>query len=205
MLRHLVYPFLAYRSVVYPTLVLSLIVVPCWLVFRLYRLRVSAHRVSFGREVLLVAFVVYLCGLAAATLNPNDRARMRTPAMPGIELRPKLATLTCSSANLPSGSKARFFCNYNAKGNVVLFFPLGILLPLLWSRLRFRNALLIAIAVSVSIEVLQYISRAWGSYRLADINDVILNSLGACLGLALVALLRLLVGTRLRFPVPSRD
>jgi glycopeptide antibiotics resistance protein len=40
---------------------------------------------------------------------------------------------------------------------------------------------------------------------LADINDVILNSLGACLGLALVALLRLLAGARLRFPVPSRD
>ena len=35
-----------------------------------------------------------------------------------------------------------------------------------------------------------------GSYRAADINDVILNVLGACLGLALVSLLRLRQGTR---------
>src|SRR6476620_3715366 len=88
MLRHLLYPFLAYRSVLYPTLLLSLIVVPVWLVIRLYRLRTPGRRSSLGREVLLLALVVYLCGLAAATLNPNDRARMRTPAMPAIQLRP---------------------------------------------------------------------------------------------------------------------
>ena len=198
MLRYLLYPFLVYRSVLYPTLILSLIVVPCWLAFRLFRLRTSGDRASSGREFLLLTFVVYCCGLAAATLNPNDRARMRTPAMSGIELRPKLATLTCSSANLPSGSNARFFCLYNAKGNVLLFFPLGILIPLIGRRLRFWNVVLIAIAVSVGIEALQYISRVWGSYRLADINDVILNTLGACLGLVVVSALRVVLGMRVR-------
>jgi glycopeptide antibiotics resistance protein len=48
----------------------------------------------------------------------------------------------------------------------------------------------IAIAVSCSIELVQYLSRAWG-HRTADVNDVILNVLGASLGLALVFLLRL--------------
>ena len=205
MLRYLIYPFLVYRSVLYPTLILSLIVVPCWLVFRLYRVRASGHHPSFGREVLLLTFIVYLCGLAAATLNPNDRPRMRTPAMPAVELRPNLATLACSSPTLQSGSNARFFCMYNAKGNVLLFFPLGILIPLIWRRLRFWNVILIAIAVSLSIEVLQYVSRAWGSYRLADINDVILNTFGACLGLAVVSVLRLLLGTRLRLPVLRQE
>lgn len=193
MLRHLLYPLLAYRSVLHPTLLLSLIVVPCWLVIRLYRIRTSAHRTSFGREVLLLAFVVYLCGVAAATLDPNDRARMRTPAMPGIELRPRLATLACSSPKLASGSSARFFCMYNAKGNVLLFFPLGVLIPLLWRRLRFWTVILIAIALSAGIEILQYISQAWGSYRLTDVNDVILNTLGACAGLAVVSVLRSLL------------
>ena len=200
MLRYLLYPLLVYRSVLYPTLILSLIVVPCWLALRLYLNRTSGHSFSFGREVLLLAFVVYLCGLAAATLDPNDGARMRTPNMPGLELRPKLATLTCSSAKLPSGSKARFFCLYNAKGNVLLFFPLGILIPVIWRRLRFWNVILIAIAVSISIETLQYVSRTWGSYRLADINDVILNTLGACVGLAVVSVLRLMLERRVRAP-----
>jgi glycopeptide antibiotics resistance protein len=206
MLRHLLYPFLAYRSVLYPTLLLSLIVVPCWLIIRLYRLRASAVRSSFGREALLLAFVVYLCGIAAATLNPNDRARMRTPAMPGIELRPKLTTLACSSPKLRSGSSAQFFCMYNAKGNVLMFFPLGILIPLLWRRLRFWNVILIAIALSSSIEIVQYISQAWGSYRLADINDVILNTLGACAGLVVVSVLRRLLPRSSRGePVLHRD
>jgi VanZ family protein len=201
MLRNLLYPFLLYRSVLHPTLIVSLVVVPCWLAFRLCRARSSARHSSFGREFLLLLFVVYLCGLAAATLNPNDRARMRTPAMSGLELRPKLATLTCTSPNLRKNSNARFFCMYNAKGNVLLFFPLGILLPLIGRRLRFRHAVLIATAVSVGIETLQYVSRVWGSYRLADVNDVILNTLGACIGLAVVFASRLMLERRVRAPV----
>ena len=84
----------------------------------------------------------------------------------------------------------------NARGNVALFIPLGILLPLVWRRLRFWNGLLVATGVSVSIELLQYLSRGWGGNRLADVNDVILNVAGACLGLALVSLLRLRPGAR---------
>jgi len=201
MLRNLLYPFLLYRSVLHPTLILSLFVVPCWLVLRFYLVRTSGHHLSFGREFLLLTFVVYLCGLAAATLNPNDRARMRTPAMSGLELRPKVATLACTSPNLKKNSNARFFCMYNAKGNVLLFFPLGILLPLVGRRLRFRHAILIAIAASVGIETLQYVSRVWGSYRLADVNDVILNTLGACIGLAVVFASRLMLERRARAPV----
>jgi len=78
----------------------------------------------------------------------------------------------------------------------VLFLPLGMLLPLVWTRLRFRRGVQIAIAVSLSVELLQLLSRAWGSYRTADVNDVILNVAGASLGLALASLLRLRQSTR---------
>jgi glycopeptide antibiotics resistance protein len=191
MLRQLLYPFLVYRSVAFPFLVLSAIALPCWLVLRLYRLRTPGHRLSFYREILLLTVVLYFSGLVAATLTPNHNSRLGAEAAVGIELRPNLASLTCSSPILPRGSKARFFCMYNAAGNVLLFFPLGILIPLVWRHLRFWRGIQIAIAVSLSIELLQYVSRAWGSYRLADVNDVVLNVLGACLGLALVFLLRL--------------
>ncbi len=194
MLRQLLYPFLVYRSVAFPFLVLSAIAAPCWLVFRLYRLRTPGHRLSFHREILLLTFVVYLSGLATATLIPNHNSRLAAEAAVGIELHPNLASLTCSSATLPRGSTARAFCVHNARGNVMLFFPLGILIPLVWRGIQ------IAIAVSFSIELLQYLSRAWGSYRLADVNDVVLNGLGATLGLALVFLLRLRRGTRPAVP-----
>ena len=191
MLRELGYQFLVYRSIAFPFLVLSLIVVPCWLVFRLYWLRSRRQPVSLRRECLLVIVVLYLCGVAAATLAPNHNPRLLAQDTTGIELRPNLATLTCSSAMLPKGSNVRHFCVYNAKGNVLLFFPLGILIALVWRRLRFWKVIQIAIALSFTIELLQYLSRAWGSYRAADINDVILNVFGASLGLILVSLLRL--------------
>jgi glycopeptide antibiotics resistance protein len=200
MLRELYYQFLPYRSYFFPFLVLSAIAAACWLVFRVYRLRTRGHRLSFYREILLLTVVVYLVGLAVATLTPNRSSRLRTEGRGGIELRPNLASLTCSSASLPRGSTAQAFCVHYARANVALFFPLGILLPLVWRHLRFWRGLQIAIALSFSIELVQYLSSAWGSYRAVDVNDVILNVLGACLGLALVFLLRLRRGTRPTVP-----
>ncbi|MEA2760831.1 MAG: hypothetical protein QOD47_115 [Gemmatimonadaceae bacterium] len=145
---------------------------------------------SFRREILLLTFVVYLSGLATATLLPNHSSRLVAQSAVELDLHPSVASLTCSSATLPMGSTAQAFCVRNARGNFVLFFPLGILLPLVWRRLTFWKGMQIAIAVSCSIELVQYLSRAWG-HRTADVNDVILNVLGASLGLAVVFLLRL--------------
>jgi glycopeptide antibiotics resistance protein len=201
MIPRVFYPFLVYRSFFFPFFVLSLIAVPCWLVLRLYRLRTRARAPSFHRELLLVLVVLYLSGLAAATLTPGHPSRAVAEATVGIDLHPNLASLTCSSAILPQGSTARAFCVRNARGNVLLFFPLGILIPLVWRRVRFWRGVQIAIALSVSVELVQYLSRAWGSNRTADVNDVVLNVVGACLGLGLVSLLRLRQGTR---PAVSR-
>ena len=188
------YPILPYRSFFLPFLVVTAIAVPCWLVFRLYHHRTVAHRVSFHRELLLLIFVVYLSGLATATLTPSHGSRAAIEATGGFDLRPSVGSLTCASSSLPSGSTAHAFCMRNARGNVVLFFPLGILLPLVFRRLRFWRVLQIATALSMSIEVVQYLSMAWIN-RTADVNDVILNGFGACLGLICVSLLRLRRGT----------
>jgi glycopeptide antibiotics resistance protein len=186
---------------VFPFLVACAIVVPCWLIFRLYRRRNPGNRISFLREILLLIFVAYLAGLVVATLTPNRSSRMLASGRGGIQLRPNLASLTCSSASMPEGSTARGFCEHNARGNVMLFFPLGILIPLLWTHIRFRRGILIAIAVSISIEIVQYLSSSLGSYRAVDINDVVLNVIGASLGLMLVSVLRF--RPRFRTAVPQ--
>ena len=195
MIPKFLFPFLPYRSFAFPVLVVSAIAVPCWLVFRLYRRRTPGQRVSVQREFLLVIFVVYLSALAAVTLIPNHNSPLAARAAMGIDLHPSLASLTCSSATHAGGSTAQSFCVRNARGNVMLFFPLGILLPLVWTNLRFWKGLQLALALSCSIELVQYFSSGW-SNRSADINDVVLNALGACLGLGLVFLLRLLRASR---------
>lgn len=65
--------------------------------------------------------------------------------------------------------------------NVVLFLPLGFLLPLLWPKLnRFWKILLSGIAFSLLIELSQLLN-----IRNSDVDDLLLNTLGAVAGFAL--------------------
>lgn len=62
--------------------------------------------------------------------------------------------------------------------NVILFMPLGFLLPAGWSGFRsLKKTVLTGLSVSVLIEVLQIFT-----FRLTDIDDLITNTLGAFLG-----------------------
>jgi glycopeptide antibiotics resistance protein len=70
-------------------------------------------------------------------------------------------------------------------GNVLAFVPLGILLPMaIRTRWSLLLVALVAVATSVAIEAGQYAISMWVgySYRSTDIDDVILNVLGAMIG-----------------------
>jgi glycopeptide antibiotics resistance protein len=190
MLREIFYFFLPYRSFLSPIFAVCAVTVPCWLLFRVILYWTRRRATSLPREMLLLVAVLYVSALVAVTLSPNRSSRLISQGRGGIDLRPSVASLTCSSPALAEGSTARAFCIHNARGNLALFFPLGILLPLVWRRLRFRHGILIVIALSLSIETAQYLSSAWGSYRAADINDSILNVAGAGMGLVLMSILR---------------
>ena len=61
--------------------------------------------------------------------------------------------------------------------------PLGFLLPLVSNRfLTFKRVLLFAVLMSLSVESIQFVLRFFGNPRAVDIDDVILNTLGGCLG-----------------------
>ena len=198
MYPRILYPFLRYRGAVEqlgpPFLILCLVALFGWLAYRRHRVRIG-RPMSPRRQLLSVAFIIYLVGLATLTLAPGHSSRARqaqlqTEPDAGIELQPNLAALTCSAGNRPTVSRDAGFCRDNALGNVLAFLPLGFLLPLVFVRLRFWQGLLIAIGLSSSIELTQYVTRAW-AHRSADVNDVILNSVGALLGLTLLSLLQL--------------
>ncbi|PZD96197.1 VanZ family protein [Paenibacillus sambharensis] len=71
----------------------------------------------------------------------------------------------------------------NLIGNVGVFLPYGILLPVVVRQLKFRWFLAGFILWITLVELIQMLSRR-GSF---DIDDVILNSLGACIGWAAYA------------------
>ncbi len=69
----------------------------------------------------------------------------------------------------------------NLVGNVVAFVPFGFLLPAMWPKGEKHHPLAVGIVTmtfSVVVEVLQFLTRS-GS---ADVDDVILNTLGGLLG-----------------------
>lgn len=73
----------------------------------------------------------------------------------------------------------------NLVGNVVVFIPLGIFLPLLFkSCRRFRETLMVSFICVVGIELFQLFS-AFGAF---DVDDILLNCVGASLGYGLYRL-----------------
>jgi len=83
----------------------------------------------------------------------------------------------------------------NTFGNLALLLPLGILLPLAGERFRgLKRLLLIALCLSVSIETIQFVMRFFGNPRAVDIDDVIINTVGACLGYGVFKVFKKLLG-----------
>jgi len=74
-----------------------------------------------------------------------------------------------------------------AAANVALFVPYGVLGGLLVRRRRWWAVLVVASATSAAIETAQ----RWLPTRYSTLQDWVLNTLGAALGLALLALIRL--------------
>ena len=122
----------------------------------------------------LVLLVLYLLVLFALTMAPTRRLPIQM-----VNLIPFKTIM----AGIQRGG---LLLNVNVLGNIVAFVPLGVLLPALSRRLSAPAAVLCASAfVSGSIEVLQWLF----ARRVADIDDVILNVVGALVGYGCIMLL----------------
>jgi glycopeptide antibiotics resistance protein len=134
-----------------------------------------------------VAALVYLATLAVVTLLPV--AWIRRPS----DNRPQLVPLQGILADLAESPAERLA---EAFGNVLLFVPLGFLLPLLIPAIgRWWQALAVGAGVSLLIELYQLI---WPGVRKASVDDLLMNALGAVLGFAALRLTEALLGRRLR-------
>lgn len=137
------------------------------------------------REIVTTTFVVYLMVVASITIIPTHISRIRSPHSDHINLIPGDYSLRCYRNAWSTNKDLKGFCVINTLGNVVLFLPLGVLLPLVGRRFHLlKRVLLLALCLSLSIELLQFMLRFLGNARAVDIDDVILNTLGAFLGFA---------------------
>lgn len=75
---------------------------------------------------------------------------------------------------------------YHTLGNIAWFVPLGFIVDRLFKRCRWYHALLGGAALSILVELMQYLFRT----GMPDIDDVTLNALGALIGFILSRLIR---------------
>ncbi|MHB9146027.1 MAG: VanZ family protein [Symbiobacteriia bacterium] len=147
------------------------------------------------RVVGWVVFVVYLGLLTNVILFKNHGVFLAE-----VILFKDRGLIFKFASPLPLGVRVREFSNFipfktiayyalggqsmavalrNLAGNVVAFFPMGFVLPVLLPKMRsVRNVILIAFGVSLCFEVIQLLTGI-GQF---DVDDVQLNVLGAAAG-----------------------
>jgi glycopeptide antibiotics resistance protein len=170
---------------VIPTAAVVLAVIPAAaLVF----VRAALVRESPGRTTILLIAVAHVCFVIALTLFPlpvtsEAIAAHRADTVSDHNLIP-FASFVGGAADGLRASEVRQII-----GNVLLLVPMAIYAPVLWWRAAtWTGFVALAIAATVAIELTQLtIATILGyAYRVANVDDVILNSVGAIVAFAIV-------------------
>jgi glycopeptide antibiotics resistance protein len=153
-------------------------------------LAAQAHRgnkPNCRREALKLALFIYIFALLRFTEFSRFNFMASDTVQEGALNLVPFRIISNEIAGLLSHASHLRTIDLNLFGNVLLFMPLGLLVPLIWRR-RVK-ILLIGCAASVCIEVMQFVLTHLGFVnRMADIDDVILNTLGAVAGYWIYAL-----------------
>ena len=163
---------------------------PVVLVVRFFRCRTLRTRglaTGCAHEAGLVLFMLFLVGLLSQTALPKLEFGVGGPGIVptsggGSNLIPGRIFADCLR-ELSRGNWT--WPLINLLGNLCIFLPVGLFPPLLWRGMTFRRCALLGFCCSLLIELLQL-----PQARMADIDDLWLNTLGAVLGFLLYALLR---------------
>ena len=123
------------------------------------------------RPVLVLLLVVYLAAVAAVTLTPG---RSHTGSL-GV-VRTVLRWLD------ERGVPLRFEV-VEPLANVAMFVPFGVLVGLLLGLRRWWAVVLLGLATSATIETVQRVLPD----RFSTVQDVVMNTLGAAVGVAVLA------------------
>ncbi len=119
---------------------------------------------GFGKFLMALVFAFYLIGVFFVTGIPTFdslRIEFHFQWIPLIDI-----------VNDPVGYLK------NTALNIILFIPLGFLLPAVWKEYRsFKTTLLSGFALSLLIEILQIFT-----FRLTDVDDLITNTIGTVAG-----------------------
>jgi glycopeptide antibiotics resistance protein len=174
-----------------PTIILFCIAIPAYIIARAaLRKKTAGIDISVGRELLYFTFFVYLIGLISVTIVPLTYSLHAANKSSNLNLVP-VTNIIYSIRHMMQQHFRWGLLFQNTPGNVLLFVPFGLLLPLISKKWRpFYRIFLLGMFCSAAIEGIQYLEKNVGVYRSVDIDDVILNTLGTALGWLLFRLIK---------------
>lgn len=158
-----------------------MITTPIIIVFRMYKIKKSTQVVNYFHEIGVGFFFIFFIGLLSQTIIPNVLIEDGSIVFVNGSYQ---ATNLEFFRVLSETYNAIKYLNYwhpffiNFIGNIVIFIPIGFLLPLLWR--KFQNGFItvcFGFFISLAIEVLQL-----PQMRSSDVDDLWLNTLGTLLG-----------------------
>jgi glycopeptide antibiotics resistance protein len=172
----------AFESVVVGGLV-SLV---CFIPYLVYQYR-RYGRFSAARLIWSFLFLVYVTAVVSYTIFPLPTPEVCAESTGGFVIDPWLYFRDIWADHLAGQSWwaiARSWTVLQMVLNVVLLMPLGVIVRHLWKAGVIRTTL-IGLAVSLLIEATQLTGNWFTApcrYRVADVNDLMTNTLGAFLG-----------------------
>ena len=176
----------------------TLLSLPAALVFSLILyllcLALFFRRLSAGKKVAVALLFLYAGALfaLAVPILPKERWHM-LPAATDWVLRSIVWVPFLSSPDLirnafEGGKWSELL--WVIVGNVLIFLPFGILIPIIKSQIRFPGMLLVSFLIPVLIELLQLVDNILCGSEICAVRteDVILNAAGCLLGFLLFKL-----------------
>ncbi|MBS5806188.1 MAG: VanZ family protein [Firmicutes bacterium] len=164
---------------------ITLLVGLLYIIFRFLKLKKSNGDINYKKESLYLIFVCYIVGLFNLVLVPrnfwdiiwyNIFYNFNENPFAGIfdfsyNFIPTIYKIIIGEYTLDSWGKAMIV------GNFLMFIPMGIMLPLVFKNINKKNIFVIAILITLVIEILQPIVG-----RSFDIDDIIMNFIGSIIG-----------------------
>lgn len=172
---------------------IALFALPVYAILRIIVCKSFKVRRNIPREIFLGVFAVFTVALLILVLQDD-------PGRYSLSRMWQTATSRVRSGKdinlIPFGTIRRFWSRpgsdgfmINIVGNIAMFIPVGLLLPLLWKRWQsFGKIFLAGLLLPVMIEFCQlFLGRS------VDIDDVLLNLGGVLLGYGLYCLIKKLL------------
>lgn len=173
---------------------ITIIVGIIYVVYRVIKIKKNKLSVNYFYEIVKVIFVCYLTGLINLVLVPSNLwSYFWFYIKNGYPAGDSLGWFSGSFNFVPSLYKYLVKSELSIGtwvqdmliGNVLMFIPMGILIPLVFKKTNIKNIFIISIFIPLSIEVLQPIVG-----RSFDIDDIIMNFIGIVIGYLIILIFR---------------